>query len=123
MDRLKRLRRELLSIEQESDEVKKQMRIEVGNDLSKLTAFLSGPPDSPFAGGTFTLQIHIPAAYPFEPPRVTFLTKIWHPNISLSSGYVCFGHAERQMDTGTDPENTAVDFAGPAARTMCQGPA
>lgn len=90
MDRMKRLRRELLSIEQESDDVKRQMRIEVTDeDMSQVTAYLTGPPDSPYAGGTFKLLILIPDEYPFEPPRVTFLTKIWHPNISNSDGYIC----------------------------------
>lgn len=90
MDRLKRLRGELLSIEQESDDMKKQLRIEVeDDDMRQVTAFISGPPDSPFAGGTFRLLIEIPNTYPFDPPRVTFLTKIWHPNISARDGYVC----------------------------------
>jgi ubiquitin-conjugating enzyme (huntingtin interacting protein 2) len=90
MDRLKRLKRELLSIQQESDDVKKQMRIEVEDeDMSQVTAFLSGPPDSPYAGGTFKIQILLPKTYPFDPPAVNFVTKVWHPNISLSDGYVC----------------------------------
>lgn len=90
MNRFKRLKRELQSIDEESDEVKRQMRIEVdSDDLSQLTAFLSGPPDSPYAGGTFRLQITVPKSYPFEPPIVHFRTKIWHPNISDNNGYVC----------------------------------
>lgn len=27
--------------------------------------------------------------YPFEPPRMRFMTKIWHPNISSQTGAIC----------------------------------
>lgn len=37
--------------------------------------------DTPYAGGSFHLAIRLPGFYPFSPPRVTFVTKIYHPNI------------------------------------------
>lgn len=27
--------------------------------------------------------------YPFEPPKMRFETKIWHPNISSQTGAIC----------------------------------
>lgn len=36
------------------------------------------------AGGTFKLELFLPEEYPMAPPRVRFLTKIYHPNIGKS---------------------------------------
>lgn len=35
------------------------------------------------------LEIKIPDTYPFNPPKVKFLTRIWHPNISSVTGAIC----------------------------------
>ncbi len=35
------------------------------------------------------INIDIPSAYPFEPPKMKFVTKIWHPNISSQTGAIC----------------------------------
>lgn len=50
---------------------------------------IAGPPDTPYEKGTFLLEIHVPETYPFNPPKVKFITKIWHPNISSVTGAIC----------------------------------
>ncbi len=42
---------------------------------------LHGPQDTPYFGGTFLVQISFTEKYPFEPPSISFETKIYHPNI------------------------------------------
>ena len=59
------------------------------DDLFRWTATINGPVDSPYEGGMFFLDIRIPTDYPFCPPKVLFITKIYHPNISDVEGSTC----------------------------------
>eukprot|EP00696_Hemimastix_kukwesjijk_P006314 gnl/Hemi2/17998_TR5943_c0_g1_i1.p1 gnl/Hemi2/17998_TR5943_c0_g1~~gnl/Hemi2/17998_TR5943_c0_g1_i1.p1 ORF type:complete len:184 (+),score=42.68 gnl/Hemi2/17998_TR5943_c0_g1_i1:74-553(+) len=52
-------------------------------------ATLQGPPDTPYAGGSFDLDISVPHTYPLVAPTVRFLTKIFHPNILFKTGEIC----------------------------------
>ena len=46
------------------------------------TAVITGPADSPYEDGLFALQLEYPPEFPFKPPKATFLTQVYHPNIS-----------------------------------------
>jgi ubiquitin-conjugating enzyme (huntingtin interacting protein 2) len=52
------------------------------NNMMHLRGWFTGPPDTPYAGGTYTVDIVLPDNYPFVPPKMRFETRVWHPNIS-----------------------------------------
>ena len=61
----------------------------VGETFSELKGEIAGPPDTAYEGARFQLEIKIPETYPFNPPKVRFVTKIWHPNVSSVTGAIC----------------------------------
>ncbi|XP_054612366.1 ubiquitin-conjugating enzyme E2 pex4-like isoform X1 [Dunckerocampus dactyliophorus] len=46
------------------------------------------PESPPYDKGAFRVEINFPTEYPFKPPRITFKTKIYHPNVD-EKGRVC----------------------------------
>jgi peroxin-4 len=66
------------------------------DDLYHWSAFLKGPPETPFEGGTFELDIVVPKEYPLQPPTVKFMTKVFHPNIHFKTGEICLDLLKNQ---------------------------
>ncbi|KAK4370745.1 hypothetical protein RND71_010220 [Anisodus tanguticus] len=90
-----------------------------GDSLTHLIGTIPGPIGTPYEGGTFKIDITLTVnvaheeiridfvslfnllsglyawggygkdGYPFEPPKMRFATKVWHPNISSQSGAIC----------------------------------
>lgn len=58
------------------------------DNLRYFDVTVSGPAMTPYEGGIFKLELFLPQDYPMEPPRIRFLTKIYHPNIDRL-GRIC----------------------------------
>ena len=65
------------------------MRVPSNPGWRHLVGTITGPEGTPYEGGVFDVDILIPREYPFEPPRMKFITRIWHPNISSQTGAIC----------------------------------
>mmetsp|Transcript_30289 Transcript_30289/g.42929 ORF Transcript_30289/g.42929 Transcript_30289/m.42929 type:complete len:197 (-) Transcript_30289:151-741(-) len=59
------------------------------DNIRELRGTILGPEGTPYESGVFQIRITIPKQYPFEPPKMKFDTKIWHPNISSQTGAIC----------------------------------
>ena len=67
----------------------------ISDDIFKWKALIMGPSDSVYQGGFFHLLITFPIDYPFKAPKITFTTKIYHPNIN-SNGQICLDILKNQ---------------------------
>ncbi|VBB25550.1 unnamed protein product [Acanthocheilonema viteae] len=59
-----------------------------GDDIYKWEVLVIGPPDTLYEGGFFKALLEFPKEYPLLPPKMKFISEIWHPNID-KEGNVC----------------------------------
>ncbi|KAJ2325165.1 ubiquitin-conjugating enzyme E2 N [Coemansia sp. RSA 1694] len=60
----------------------------IDDNIRYFSVRMNGPNDSPYADGCFLLELFLPDEYPMSPPKVRFLTKMYHPNID-KLGRIC----------------------------------
>lgn len=81
----KRLEKELSEINTSIENCSGGLRSE---NIFEWFAIIAAPVNSIYEGGVFHLNIDFPTDYPFKPPKIYFVTKIYHPNIS-ENGSIC----------------------------------
>jgi ubiquitin-conjugating enzyme E2 D/E len=86
MSAITRIKKELESLEK--DPPSNCSAAPEDNDMYHWSGTIIGPTGSVYEGGLFSLSIEFPPNYPFKPPKVKFLTRIYHPNIH-SGGGIC----------------------------------
>ncbi|KAF4451161.1 ubiquitin-conjugating enzyme (huntingtin interacting protein 2) [Fusarium austroafricanum] len=89
MSRDRRILKELADITTDHDNSGVNAYLVNEGNMTQLQGTFSGPSDTPYAGGTFKVDIKIPEQYPFKAPGIKFETKIWHPNVSSQTGAIC----------------------------------
>ncbi|GJM92012.1 hypothetical protein PR202_ga08436 [Eleusine coracana subsp. coracana] len=89
MEDVSRVQKELRECNRDQEVSGVSIALHDGASISHLTGTIAGPKDTPYEGGTFIIDIRLPSGYPFEPPKMQFMTKVWHPNISSQNGAIC----------------------------------
>ena len=59
------------------------------DDFSNWEAIIFGPENTPYQNGKFHVKININKGYPFEPPKLYFLSKIFHPFFKGNNSKIC----------------------------------
>lgn len=78
-------------------------RVKIVNEdnLFEWEVVLFGPPRTLYEGGYFKAGMKFPHDYPYSPPSVKFLTKVWHPNV-YENGDLCISILHPPID---DPQS------------------
>ena len=58
------------------------------NEILKWIIFMQGPIYSPFEGSIFIMELNFVEQYPHYPPKLRFLSSVYHPNVD-KAGLIC----------------------------------
>eukprot|EP01084_Bolivina_argentea_P250607 419962_1 len=105
---LNRIRKELVELSR--DKQSSVTCTALQDDLSHLLGVIEGPQGTPFEGGTFKIDVTIPTQYPYQPPKMKFMTKIWHPNISSQTGAICLDILKDQWSPALTIKTTLLSL-------------
>ncbi|KAL4959002.1 putative ubiquitin conjugating enzyme E2 [Aspergillus stella-maris] len=81
------------------------------DDITQLLVLLAGPQGTPYSQGLWRLHLKLPEDYPKSPPKATFKTRIWHPNVEESSGAVCVDTLKRDWKSSLTLRDVLVTIS------------
>lgn len=73
------------------------------NNLFEWEVGIFGPPDTIYQGGYFKAIMKFPRDYPYNPPKLRFVNKMWHPNV-YTNGVICISILHPPVDDPTSGE-------------------
>lgn len=97
------LRTLMLEVKSLQEEPVEGFRVKLVNEenLFEWEVAIFGPPSTLYEGGYFKANMKFPHDYPYSPPTVKFLTKVWHPNV-YENGDLCISILHPPID---DPQS------------------
>jgi ubiquitin-conjugating enzyme E2 A len=70
-------------------------------DIFTWIAVILGPEDTPYEDGTFSLVLLFDETYPQKPPKIKFISKMFHPNI-YENGELCLDMLKNRWSPSYD---------------------
>lgn len=67
-------------------------------DIFKWNVLIKGPKKTCYENALFKLLLTFPSNYPEDPPDIKFVTKIFHPNVSVDDGIICISSKSTDWD-------------------------
>ncbi|XP_044762567.1 ubiquitin-conjugating enzyme E2 T-like [Coccinella septempunctata] len=117
-----RIAKELLKLSKDSDTncIYVDENTKEGDNYIILSATIIGPDESPYHNGVFRLEVYLPERYPFSPPSIKFITKIYHPNID-DAGRICLD-LMKMPPAGRWKPNMSIEGLLIAIRMLMESP-
>lgn len=113
----KRIQKELITLSKDLPEFcTAQLTDE--KDISVWSATIEGPKETPYSGGTFHMKVEFPADYPFKPPKITFITPVYHPNIG-DDGEICMDILQDQWTPALTTCKVLISICSLLAEANC----
>lgn len=81
----------------------------VDDDIYKWKAVMKPSDTSIYNGCELELIIFIPETYPYAPPKIAFVTPIYHPNIN-TSGNICISTLAKDWSPALTIEKTLLSI-------------
>jgi ubiquitin-conjugating enzyme E2 D/E len=104
---MKRLQKELTDLKKDPPESCSAGPVD--DDMFHWEATIIGPTKTPYEGGIFKLDINFSPEYPFKPPIIKFVTKIYHINISVR-GDICLDILKDQWSPALNVSRTLLSI-------------
>jgi len=82
----RRLQKELGDLRKSGNKSFRDIQVDESNLLDWQGLLVPDAP--PYNKGAFLIDLKFPPEYPFKPPKISFRTKIYHPNVD-EKGQVC----------------------------------
>ena len=104
---LKRLQKELTEINQ-GDDIQFSAGLLNESNFFEWVLAIEGPPNTIYDGHLFEAVLNFQKDYPLTPPKMSFLTKMYHPNI-FKSGDVCISILNSRPGNYFDEKSALMD--------------
>ena len=92
------------------------------SEFMRWEGHIFGPIKTAFEGGIFPILVEISDKYPYTPPKIRFLCKMYHPNISKTSGYICLNILQNDWSPALSLQQSLLCVCSLLEKPNCKDP-